>query len=110
MKKKAINFFKKFLEIQTILFYNVIYFCALNGFIHLLAKINIATDTRMPLDYLWGERYLNRIEYLSRRSKGIKCTYEDVEDEFLDEWNKRFQEARLKFEKEREKYENDWWV
>lgn len=101
MKSKVIYFGNILSNYISLLFYNVLYFSAKNGIIHILSKINVKTGAELPCEYVWGERYLNRIEYLRRRSQGIKCTYQDVENEFLDDWNKRFQEARMEFEEYR---------
>lgn len=94
------------------LFYKFRYYSSQGSIIYALAIIDIKSTTRLPLDYLWGERYLNWIEYLKRRGEGIDCTYEDVEDEYLENWHKKFKDAQKRFWEEREKHPNanDWWT
>jgi hypothetical protein len=86
------------------------YSIAVNGIIHLLAKMNKLTGKETEFDYVWGERYCNWIEYLRRRSCGIKCTYEEVEFEFLKDFSDKVDEASRKFHEERDKDHNWFWL
>ena len=85
------------------------YFIAVGGIIHLFARFDLITGAELPCDYTWGQRYILRIEYLKRRSKGIDCTFDDVEKEYLDDWNRKFQEALKRLKEERAIHEN-WWT
>jgi len=86
------------------------YSIAVNGIIHLLAKMNKLTGKETEFDYVWGERYCYWIEYLRRRSIGIKCTYEEVEFEFLKDFSDKVDEASRKFHEERDKDHNWFWL
>jgi hypothetical protein len=86
------------------------YSIAVNGIIHLLAKMNKLTGKETEFDYVWGERYCYWIEYLRRRSIGIKCTYEEVEFEFLKDFSDKVDEALKKFHKQRDKDHNWFWL
>ena len=57
----------------------------------------------LPGHYTTAERYFNWCSYLNRRASGERCTYEEVEDEFMEEWRKNFQEAVNEFNRIREK-------
>lgn len=92
------------------IYYKLHYFIAVGGVIHVFAKMDLITGAELPCDYTWGERYILRIEWLKRRSEGIECTFDEVEKEFLDNWNRKFQEAKKRFEEERAKTNNDWWT
>lgn len=98
------------MKIIKLIYYNIHYNFANCGVIHLVAQIDMEAGGRLFCDYDWSERYLVRIEYLKRRSNGIECTFDDVENEYLDNWNEKFQEAKRKFEEERKDNENDWWT
>lgn len=93
------------------LFYFLLrYSIADNGIIHLLAKMNKVTGKETEFDYVWGERYCYWIEYLRRRSIGLKCTYEEVEFEFLKDFSDKVDEASRKFHEERDKDHNWFWL
>lgn len=91
-------------------FYRIRYLCATGSPIYALAYFSVETGANLPSDYVWGERYMNWVEYLRRRGNGIQCTYQDVENEFLDDWRKDFEDAKKRFWEEREKHGHDWWV
>jgi len=98
---------KRILNIVIQGIYKFRYHTAHGSVVYALALINIESDTKLPLDYVWGERYMNWIEYLKRRGEGIKCTYQDVEDEYLENWRKRFEKAYKEFEDNRNN-SHDW--
>lgn len=90
------------------LYYGFIYNIASTGPIHYIAHIEESVKTACSaFDYTWSERYLNRIEYLRRRANGIECTYQDVEEEYLDACARDLRQAITEFEKNRKKVGND---
>ena len=97
-------------SVLVIQYYQFRYIIAYNGIIHLMAKGNILTGKENEFEYVWGERYCNWIEYLRRRSCGIKCTYEEVEFEFLKDFSDKVDEALKKFHEERNKNDNWFWL
>ena len=104
------NLLKSILHRLELFYFLLRYSIAVNGIIHLLAKGNILTGKETEFDYVWGERYCYWIEYLRRRSCGIKCTYEEVEFEFLKDFSDKIDEALKKFHKERDKDHNWFWL
>ncbi len=92
---------KAVLNHLVIFYFRLRYTFAVCGVVHILAQINAETGAELPCDYTWGERYILWIEYLQRRGDGIKCTFEEVEFEYLKEWNDKFQEAKKRFEEYR---------
>lgn len=96
------------MKIIKYLYYNFRYFNARHGAMYIFAQIDLQTGATTPFDYTWGERYMNKVEYFRRRSIGIECTYEDVENEFLDDWNEKFQEAKKRFEEYRKQNPIDY--
>jgi len=96
--KKLIKYLLCFFEL---IYFKIRYANASLGIINLLAIIDKEAGGKLPCDYTWGERYMYWVEYLRRRSIGIKCTFEEVEFEYLKEWNDKFQEAKKRFEEYR---------
>ena len=96
MKQKIKKFFIDW-------YYSIRYFLAVSSPIHVIVQLEFATQTKMPFDYTWDEKYLYRIEWLKRRSNGIDCTFKEVEKEFLDGWWRQFEETKKKFEESRKK-------
>jgi hypothetical protein len=94
----------------VIQYYQFRYTFAYFSIIHVLAIIDEQARTELPFEYTWGERYLLWIEYLNRRSKGVKCTYKEVEFEYLKNFNDMVDEAIKKFHEERDKDDNWWWL
>jgi hypothetical protein len=87
-------------QIHYLIRYNI----ASCGPLHYIAHIEEAVKTCCStFEYTWSEMYLNRIEYLRRRSIGIKCTFDDVEEEYLDACAKDIREAIKEFEESRKK-------
>lgn len=82
--------FKNFLGY---VFYNLLYIIERNGIIHAIAQIENATKTSLPIFYTWDEEYINRIEYLRRRSNGENITFRKVEEEYLNAWNNELQKS-----------------
>lgn len=91
------------IEPFVILFYKLLYFVAKNSIIHIITQLEYETQAKMPFDYTWDERYLVRIEYLKRMSKGDYCSFSEVEKEHLDEWWRQFEESKKAFEETRNK-------
>jgi len=90
------------------IYYGFVYNMASNGPIHYIAQIEESVKTCCSaFEYTWSEMYLNRIEYLRRRANGIECTYQDVEEEYLDACAERIREAIKEFEKSRKKFGTD---
>ena len=86
------------------IYYTFMYNMARNGLIHYIAHIAESVKTCCSVfDYTWSEQYLNRIEYFRRRVDGIECTFQDVEEEYLDACANRIRQAIKEFEKSREK-------
>ena len=92
------------------IYYKLHYFIAVGGVIHVFAKMDLVTGAELPCDYTWGERYILRIEWLKRRSEGIEGTFDELEREYLDNWNKKFKKAYHDMLKERDEKNNDWWT
>lgn len=69
---------------------------------------SIESLSKLPMDYTWGDRYMNWIEYLRLRSQGIKCSFSDVENEFFRYWSKKMDDAIILMEQERGKNPIDY--
>lgn len=96
-------------SILIIQYYQFRYIFAYFSIIHLLAVMS-KDDVETPFEYTWGQRYVLWIEYLSRRSTGVKCTYREVEFEYLKNFNDMVDEAVNKFREERDKDDNWFWL
>ena len=101
---------KTFLYLLELVYFQIRYTIAYCSVIHWMAQIDKVTGAELPCEYIWGERYCLWVEYLRRRSVGIKCNYQQVEFEYLKKWNDEFNEARKKFYEERENEDNWWWI
>lgn len=85
---------KKYVKkLLSITFYRVLYIIAYNGIIHQIALIENRTKTTSPILYTWDEEYLNRIQYLRRKSRGEDITFCEVEEEYLKDWEDRLKYA-----------------
>ena len=96
------------MEIFKIVYFKLRYMIALGSVLNIFAEMDLVIGATLPCDYTWGERFKLKIEYFKRRSHGIDCTFDDVEKEYLDDWNKKFREAYNDMMKNRQDY--DWWI
>jgi aromatic ring-opening dioxygenase LigB subunit len=92
---------KSMIDVSLLIFYKFRYTFANVGVIHCLAIIDKETGKETPFDFTWGEKYILWIEYLRRRSIGLKCTYNQVEFEYLKDFNDKVDEALKKFNQNR---------
>lgn len=54
-------------------------------------------DASLPGHYTTSERYMVWVDYLGRKSRGKKCTFEDVENEYIKKWQDEFEKVRKKY-------------
>jgi len=80
-------------KLLSITFYRVLYIIAFNGIIRQIALIENRTKTSSPILYTWDEEYLNRIQYLRRKSNGEDITFREVEEEYFKDWADRLEYA-----------------
>lgn len=106
------------MKILNFLYYTILLQLFNNPLIRAYVYICHESRTVMPVEYYWTERYYNRIEYWERRQRGIKCTYKDVENEYLEEWTNSIREAMKKHEEYLKEFKKnnppkrvdyDWW-
>lgn len=80
--------------------------------IYYLFLIEHSAGGSLPGHYTTSERYFIWCDYLSRKAMGKKIKFSDVEFEYLKKWNDEFQEAKKKFDLDREAHldkHGAWW-